>query len=129
MAMETPTMATQIDSTWLETVIQSAGQASVTAMLKLFVPCSVVRDPGQVLPDTLQKRAGRTRTQSHNRGNRNNDSSRSSPSSSRSRSPHRRRSRSLSRHSCTRSKSHRSSPRTSLGHTWTAAGSSNQPTS
>ena len=71
-------------------------------------------------------RKGRTRTWNHNHGNRNNDSNRSSRSSSRSRSPHKRRFRSPSRHSRTRLKSHRSSPRTSLGHAWTAAGSSDQ---
>ena len=57
-AMETPTTVMQIDSTSLETVIQSAVQASVAATSEaIFVPCSVVRDPGQALPATPQGRA------------------------------------------------------------------------
>ena len=54
---ETPTMATQIDSTSLETVIQSAVQASVPAMSEAIRPMLSHRDPGQALPVTLHGRA------------------------------------------------------------------------
>ena len=46
VATETPTVAIQIDSTSLETVIQSAVQALVSACLKLLVLVSVFRRGG-----------------------------------------------------------------------------------
>ena len=121
-------MATQIDITSLETVIQPAVQASVAAMSEAICPM-LTRSRSSSGSSHYTTRDGHTRTWSPNCGNRNDDSSRSSRSSSRSRSPHKRRFRSPSRRSCTRSKSRHSSPRTSLGHAWTAAGSSNQPAS
>ena len=121
-------MATQIDSTSLETVIQSAVQASVAAMSEAIRPMlSHSRSRSGYSRHTTRK--GHIWTRSHNRGNQNNDSSRSSRSSSRSQSPYTRQSRSPSYRSRTRSKSRPSSTRASLRHAWTAAGSSKQPPS
>ena len=120
-------MATQIESTSLETVIQSV-QASVPAMSEAIRPM-LSRSRSRSGSSRHTIREGRIRMQSRNRGNQNNDSSRSSRSSSRSQSPYTRQSTSPSRRSRTRSKSHPSSTRTSLGHAWTAAGSSKQPAS
>ena len=121
-------MATQIYSTSLETVIQSAVQASVAAMSQAIRPM-LTRSRSRSGSSCYTTREGHTRMRSRNCGNRNNDRSRSSRLSSRSRSQHKRWLRSTSHRSCTRSKSRCSSPRTSVGHAWTAAESSNQPAS